>query len=356
MAHHHLGGRSRGANDTPTAMKAAVITMHLFFQVPFTHIEAKTGVSESTATKIYSRARQDAGNEDFHDMLASLSPKSERPGRVPKVKQGSKLSHEIRQDILRWEDYRFEEAAAPALHKHGVKAARSLIERVAHQHTDPLCHGPIVRGIPPKKPALNASQKEARFEHCSWLEDLIKRTQGKVIIICSDESRKQFGPGHSGGGKARVSRPMGKDANEYAIPEKSAKFSFSFWGAMCSDDRIPRPCIVWEPESQEQKDELEKKLIKDNEDAKERAERSQRNANIQGTWEYNHMKSVNYKIRGDNERLTQQGIQKGRRYTRRPEQEFKYEVFTRGKGKGMDAAWYANNILKLLLYPYYFAV
>ena len=68
------------------------------------------------------------------------------------------------------------------------------------------------------------------------------------------------------------------------------------------------------------------------------------------------MKKVNDKIKGDNERLKQQGIRKGRCYIRRPDQEFKYEIFVRGKGKGMDAVQYANHILKPLLYPYYFAV
>ena len=215
---------------------------------------------------------------------------------------------------------------------------------------------PIVRGIRPKKPPLNAQQKELRFNHCIWLQDIIKRTNGNVIFICSDESPKQFGPGQSGGGKARVSRPMGVNANEYAMHDPPVQFSFSFWGAMCSDPSIPRPCIVWEPESQEQKNELQRKVIIDNEIAKERAEEKQRRAFIHGIAEYNHIKKVNDKINGDNERLKQQGIRKGRRHLRRPEQEFKYEVFTRGKGKGMDAAWYANHILKPLLYPYYKAV
>ena len=67
-------------------------------------------------------------------MLASLTPKKETRGRKPKIKNGSKLSKEIRNNILQWDDYKFKEAAAPALHAAGLTASRALIKRVAYDY------------------------------------------------------------------------------------------------------------------------------------------------------------------------------------------------------------------------------
>ncbi|KAF2809962.1 uncharacterized protein BDZ99DRAFT_520053 [Mytilinidion resinicola] len=177
MAHHDRGGRSYGAYDTPIAMKGAIIALRLLSKLQYQEIERQTGVSESTAAKLYNKAKQDAGNEDLHDMLASLCPRSARPGMKPKVPKDTALSHQIRQDILLFEDYPFEEAAAPAIAAAGLKPlARSTIENIAWEHRDPLCPVPIVRGIRPKKPALDAAQKDTRFKHCSWIQDTINRT------------------------------------------------------------------------------------------------------------------------------------------------------------------------------------
>jgi len=76
----------------------------------------------------------DAGNEDFYDMLASLAPKKETRGRKLKIKNRSKLSKEIRHDILQWDDYKFEEAAAPAPYTVGLTVSRALIKRVAYNY------------------------------------------------------------------------------------------------------------------------------------------------------------------------------------------------------------------------------
>jgi hypothetical protein len=91
-------------------MKATIITMRLF-GLQFDQIEARIGVGEPTCHRIYHRAIKDASNEDLHDMADSLSTKKHL-GRERKIKNGSKLSKVIRQDIPVWEDFSFEEAAA----------------------------------------------------------------------------------------------------------------------------------------------------------------------------------------------------------------------------------------------------
>ena len=101
MPHHHHGGRPKGAIDVPIQIKGALIALRLFFRLQFSDLNLKTGVPESTAHRIYYRAIDDAGNEDFYNILASLTPKKEIRGRKLKIKNGSKLSKEIRNNILR---------------------------------------------------------------------------------------------------------------------------------------------------------------------------------------------------------------------------------------------------------------
>ena len=134
MPHHSQGGHPIGALDIPIQIKAAIITIRLFFGLKYREIKAKTGVGESTSHRIYNKVLDAAGNEDFHNIMATLSPKLNRKGREPKIKNGSKLSHEIRQDILYWEDYKFEDAAMPALRAVGITAARSIIKKVTYKH------------------------------------------------------------------------------------------------------------------------------------------------------------------------------------------------------------------------------
>jgi hypothetical protein len=100
MPHHHHRGRPKGAIDVPIQMKGALIALRLFFRLQFSNLESKTSVLESIAHHIYHWAIDDAGNKDFYNILASLTPKKEIRGRKPKIKNKSKLSKEIRHDIL----------------------------------------------------------------------------------------------------------------------------------------------------------------------------------------------------------------------------------------------------------------
>ena len=100
MPHHHHRGRPKGAIDVPIQIKGALIALRLFFRLQFSDLKLKTGVPESIAHRIYYRAIDDAGNEDFHNMLASLTPKKETRGRKLKIKNRSKLFKEIYNNIL----------------------------------------------------------------------------------------------------------------------------------------------------------------------------------------------------------------------------------------------------------------
>lgn len=121
MPQYSSGGRSHGAADTSIQLKLAVITLRIFPKLEYAEIEAKTGVQASTACRIFNKAKDDAGNDDFHHLLATLSPKSARPGRDPLVQNGSKASAAIREDILTFPRYAMEDASAGA-----VNAAASV--------------------------------------------------------------------------------------------------------------------------------------------------------------------------------------------------------------------------------------
>lgn len=127
------------------------------------------------------------------------------------------------------------------------------------------------------------------------------------------------------------------------------------WAAMCSDPSVPRPIVIWEPETPAEKEELQKAVIKDNEVELQRAQAQQRKATEEGTEEYNQLKAINDEILRANQNLRAKypGIRKGIRRLKKPKQVFKHEIFTRGVGKGLGAVWYANRILKEALYPYY---
>ena len=81
-------------------IKGALITLRLFLRLQFSNLKLKTSVPESIAHYIYYRAIDDASNKDFYNMLASLTPKKETRGRKLKIKNRSKLSKEIRNNIL----------------------------------------------------------------------------------------------------------------------------------------------------------------------------------------------------------------------------------------------------------------
>lgn len=163
----------------------------------------------STACRIFNKAKDDAGNDNFHDLLATFSPKSARPGRDPLVQNGSKASAGIREDILTFPRYAMEDASVGAVNAAGLRPlARSMIEKIAHEHRDSKHDYEIVRGVRPKKPFLTPADNESRYIHYTWPEDIIKQWNGQVIFICSDETYKAFGGGSCQ--KLKQSRSKGR--------------------------------------------------------------------------------------------------------------------------------------------------
>jgi hypothetical protein len=78
------------------------------------------GVAANTCNKIYLKACNDAGNTDFNDLLDTLGTKSDRPGRPPKIQNGSKISADIRADMMRFNIYKLQDAGLGAAAAYGI--------------------------------------------------------------------------------------------------------------------------------------------------------------------------------------------------------------------------------------------
>ena len=130
-----------------------------------------------------------------------------------------------------------------------------------------------------------------------------------------------------------------------------------FWGAICEDGSVTRPYYSWIPETNLER-EAHKDILKTiNLEAKERVRLALERATQEGTIEYQHMKERNQKIKDGSH-------PRGWKRLRAPEQEFKFEEWTRGKSKkeggkdnevakgGIDWFLYREKILLPELLPY----
>ncbi|KAF2251450.1 hypothetical protein BU26DRAFT_518104 [Trematosphaeria pertusa] len=119
-----------------------------------------------------------------------------------------------------------------------------------------------------------------------------------------------------------------------------------------------RPCIVWALPDEREVATLERQVIAANEEARLEAERKQAAALDPTTPEYRELTAFNEEIdkynRDFKSRHPGHKGMKGLKKRRSPKQFFKHEIFTYNvDGKGMDAIWFAEQILKKQLFPYY---
>ena len=237
MSQHHYGGRTVGAADYSIQLKTSVITLRKINGMQYRDIEVETGVKESQACKIYNKAKREASNDDLRSLLATLSSKSSRPGKKPKVANGSRLSARIRSEILDYGNYKMQDAVEDVLKEEGITLGRRQIEDIAYIYRDPDYDFAIVRGVRPKKPSLNESDRDLRIDYSYWLIAsciLIPR----LIFVSYDETSKTFGGNNIRGGKHKISRPKGRDANEFAIYKDPPFFKLSICAATSTNTTI----------------------------------------------------------------------------------------------------------------------
>ncbi|KAF2179551.1 hypothetical protein K469DRAFT_716209, partial [Zopfia rhizophila CBS 207.26] len=158
--------------------QASIITLRKISGRKFGEIADDLGIPESTASTVYYRAQNRAGDDDIHAMLALIPPQSNRPGKKPKVEDGSKLSSRMRKAIINKGDQKIVAAVHP-------------VENVAKEHRDPEHDYAIVRKVRPKKSKLDEEDKKQR-----------------LIFVYYDETLKPFGGTNNCGGKQKISAPQ----------------------------------------------------------------------------------------------------------------------------------------------------
>lgn len=330
-------------------LRAAVITMRLFYKERWREIERKLGVKRSTAWTMWNKAIKEAGNEDFHDLLACTEV-SHRPGRPPKVEDGSLESAAIRKALVDQSDKKWEDAA----HDAGFPYARSTIENIAYDHRSYLHPKKLVRGAVQHKPQLDEENKEWRVEFAEWA---LQKVKEGAIFIFSDEFYSSFG-GHPYK-KQRITREEGQPAEELAQPTPRVQFSFMTWGAMCFDTEITPPMFIWDAETDQEREQSRRTLNMENQNMREKINEKRQRAEQPGTSEYEELRAINAEIEAHNERRKASDVpdRKGYRMRRKAEHIWKYDDLQRStKLRGIDWWLYREKVLLPLLYPYYEAI
>jgi len=323
----------------------------------FAQIAAKLKISTSTAHAIYQKALEAAGEDaDIASLLATLQAKSLRPGAHPKVLNGSSESRQIRQAILDNPEPPFHIAAAPKIAELGLSMKRSTVNRIAYEYIDDPAHPkPIRRRIQPKKPKLSKQHKQQRLQYSEWLQSTFHRLQNKVIFVCYDETYKSFG-GSIYRGKKRVSIEQGGDTNTVPFHEEEPKFQLMICVATSTDTRVKRPVKIWVQDDAAAQKSLVLKVAYQAEKAGERVKEQRIQSQQEGTQEHQALQEVNINIMRHNDKLRRENprIRKGLKKLFTADRFFKPDkIKYSGKQKGMNGAWYAENVLRSMVFPYY---
>lgn len=133
--------------------------------------------------------------------------------------------------------------------------------------------------------------------------------------------------------------------------------------ATCTDTTLnyKRPCVIW-VNDKEAKAELVKKVEESTKKAKEVIHIKQQQAEVAGTAEEKALCDYNRKVQKDNKAALEKNksegkkggaLRKGTKKLATPSTFYKVEDFVMKDdgGKGMDALWYAENILKSTYMP-----
>ena len=359
--------RPRRAKTITVEERAAIITLRFCCSFSYPEISSRLSINDKTCSKIYKDAERRVGceNPTLTQLLRVAEP-IKQTGRPVKVLRGSALSAEIRADILRFFDLKPIDAVSQTLRKHGMTLSARTINNIMLDHRDERHPYAIVRGSQLEKPSLDDEALHLRRNYSRWLIREFNLHFPRLVFVCYDESSKSIG-GTRTSFKPRISRPRGADPYTYARPTKPPKFTLMICAATSSDTNceIDRPCVIWEADTPEQSQDLQMRVTTANQSSRERIKNKQLQATIPGTAEERALREINSNIQRENEaaiaRNREAGkkgasLRKGTRYPLKPQQFFKQEEFLYKEGKGMSGLWYAENILKKYVFPYYNSV
>ena len=361
-------GRPAGSKNIPHAKIVAIIVLRTKYLTPFVEIATDLGISNVTAGQWFSRIKKQANNSADLKVLLDAIPQyleQHKAHGVVKVSDGSELSAQIRAEMIRFADYKFEDATAHILTEAGMSLCPTALSRIAHDHRDEQHNYAITRGVRSKKPFLSVQDMFDRVSCCDWLLLQYKLNAGMIIFVCYDETSKGIGGLNNRGGKQFCTRPVGVNSNQFATHYKPALFNLMICAACSADVSIRRPCRVWVQPCDEDAAALAKQVNAANKEGREAVQRKQQRAEVTGTHEERALRELNQNIQRTNKQVlaanrasgkTGGSLRKGVRHLVTSQKFYGYKEFTTTKGKGMNGIWFGEHILKELLIPYYYAV
>ncbi|KAF1358673.1 hypothetical protein EJ07DRAFT_179378 [Lizonia empirigonia] len=260
------------------------------------------------------------------------------------------------------------DATRHVLQEVGITVSQPTLINIAHDHRDQEHDYAIVRGVRPKKPELDDDDIRNRERYCAWIFFTYDRFAPRLIFVCYDETSKSIGGRNNRGGKQYVWRPRGAPANQYALPYRPPAFNLMICAATSSDTTLTspkRPCLVWVAEEDEDREETLERVRRANEKARRLIDNKRARAEVAGTQEERALREINQNITRNNKvakaankaaGVKGGAIRKGVKNPVTPAKFFKYKDFIYKSGKGMNGIWYAERVLKDVLFPYYEAV
>lgn len=337
-----------------------ILNDHFIDGLSYKQIEAKRGgVKASTAQAICNRTSKRAGSTAWPDLVANAGP-APRSGRPRRVEPGSHVSQVIRNGLrgkYRWHN---QEEAANLLFKRARKLddssrrqplrplkapqVHNIAQGLYHSALDKVNKKPITR----KKPLQKIALEKLNLPHRErYIEEILLMKPSEVELILCDETPIDFG---GCGGHKYVSAPAGEKVYQGVVDPRSSRMQ---WGAVSSDLRLKRRIVVWAPESDDLTAQLARELAEAQAELDSEVDRQRERAMQPGTAEHTHLAQKNDDVAHHN-LLLPPGQRKGRKRRFTPERLYPKETITRDHAKGgLDAVFYAFQVYKKELFPYY---
>lgn len=249
--------------------RGAIVALRKIGKLEFADIAVSLELPLSTPCRIYKEVQQRANDDSIKQLLAACRAKP-RPGRSAKVADNTPLRARLRHEIIEYGDYRVEDAVADVLQEVGLNLCKNTILKICREHRDATHNYAIVRGVRTKKLPLEDEAMTLRRNYSNWLIDEYNLRFPNIVFVCYDETYKAIGGKNFRGGKKKISRPRGAEANHYALHEDPPKFSLMICAATSSDTTLAhkRPCIVWQADTDESHDSIFQRVEETNKKAK----------------------------------------------------------------------------------------
>jgi hypothetical protein len=363
--------RSKGSKNLAEAQKGAIVTLHKFSGLGYPYIAGEIQVGASTAHRVYHDAEKACAERSLSPTLPNLLStiiSAQYSGRPPKVRNGSTLSADIRAAIIEFGTYDIEDFILHVLRRAGIEVSRNALIRIAHDHRDSVHNYAIVSGVRPLKLELDDEARSLREEYVAWILSTCSQFSVRIIFVCYDETNKAIGGRNNRGGKLRVWKRKGGDANKYAAPYRPPSFNLMICAATSTDSSLrstKRPCLVWVAEDEENREQTLERVQAANKKARGLIDNKRARAEVPGTQEERALRELNQNILHRNEAAKAANRAAGKKGAAlctgcknllTVNKFFKYEDFQYKSGKGMNGIWYAERVLKDILFPYYTAV